>query len=220
MFTNQLKNSPGTGHAGLGVRATIEEEFLINDYRNKPRTLNSRVVLIIENNFSVTLAEGESKPADGRCTGLRSQSGAGHKAGTDRRRIQDPVPSPLVRLNRPPGDVPDWLDKLITLLRNLLKQSTKVDSIVLVVPNQELASTLNMVDLIKATCVIQKVGGLSIVFKESGEDTVLLFVNNDAFDDFHNNQHLQRCLTEPNQRGILRLANRDLSIDINHVFQR
>jgi hypothetical protein len=177
MFTNQLKNSPGTGQAGLGVRATIEEEFLINDYRNKPRTLNSRVVLIIEN--------------------------------TDRRRIQDPV-----------SRTSDWLDKLITLLRNLLKQSTKVDSIVLVVPNQELASTLNMVDLIKATCVIQKVGGLSIVFKESGEDTVLLFVNNDAFDDFHNNQHLQRCLTEPNQRGILRLANRDLSIDINHVFQR
>jgi hypothetical protein len=182
MFTNQLKNSPGTGQAGLGVRATIEEEFLINDYRNKPRTLNSRVVLIIENNFSVT---------DRRA----STSGGGLR-------------------------VPDWLDKLITMLRNLLKQSTKVDSIVLVVPNQELASTLNMVDLIKATCVIQKVGGLSIVFKESGEDTVLLFVNNDAFDDFHNNQHLQRCLTEPNQRGILRLANRDLSIDINHVFQQ
>jgi hypothetical protein len=145
------------------VTLTKEDWVLVNSYQNKPRSLASRVVLIIEsveeyNVFSIT-----------------------------------------------------------NLLRNLLRQETKVDSIILVVPNPELAGQLKSVDLIKATCIIQKTGGLTNVFKESGDDTTLLFVSNKAFDDFSNNQHIQRCLKEPKLRGIIKLVNKDLVVDINHV---
>ena len=158
MFTNQSLLS------GARTPPIEEDRLLINGYRNKPRTSDSRVVLIIESFQNV--------------------------------------------------------NTLVALLRNLLQQSTKVDSIVLVVPNPDLARALDAVDLVKATCVIQKVGGLSIVFKESGDDTVLLFVNNDAFDDFNDHRHIQRCYSnEPKQRGVVRLANKHLVVDINQVFQ-
>lgn len=109
----------------------------------------------------------------------------------------------------------DNLNQLLTLIRNILKQDIKVDLIVLISNNEN----LKKVSLIKNTCIINKLGGLSFLLKESDNDSILLFLFPLCFNDFSNPKFLNYFLnSSKNNRGLIKVKNNSVLVDINKVY--
>ncbi|CCV01738.1 hypothetical protein IIV22_061R [Invertebrate iridescent virus 22] len=109
----------------------------------------------------------------------------------------------------------DDLNQLLTLIRNILKQDIKVDLLVLI-SNDE---NLKKVNLIQNTCIINKLGGLSFLLKESDRDSILLFLFPPSFNDFSNPKFLNYFLNSSTKtRGLIQVKNNSVLVDINKVY--
>lgn len=109
----------------------------------------------------------------------------------------------------------DNLDQLLTLIKNILKQDLKVDLIILI-SNDE---NLKKVNLIQNTCIINKVGGLSFLLKESSNDSILLFLFPSSFNDFFNPTYLKHFLnSQTKNNGLIQVKNNSVLVDINKVY--
>jgi hypothetical protein len=89
------------------------------------------------------------------------------------------------------------VEALVALIRNILNQEIKVDSIILISSDQ----TLKNNSLIRDTCILNKVGGLSFLFKESGNNTILVFVFSEGFNVFSNPHFLKKFIETNEQNG-------------------
>jgi hypothetical protein len=107
------------------------------------------------------------------------------------------------------------IEGLLTLIRNILKQEIKVDSIILVSKNE----TLNKVQLIQNTCILNKVGGLSFLLKESSNNAILLFIHSDGFDAFSDPQFLTQFLNSNfSTTGLVKVDTDSVNVDIDRVY--
>ncbi|ADO00534.1 hypothetical protein WIV_gp190 [Wiseana iridescent virus] len=107
------------------------------------------------------------------------------------------------------------IDDLLELLKNILKQDIKVDSIVLISQNEN----LNKVRLISNTCLINKHGGLSFFLKEGDSNTILLFLFPPSFKAFSNPVFLQDYLTQDFKvNGLVKAETNSVCVDINKVY--
>ena len=108
------------------------------------------------------------------------------------------------------------IEDLLTLIRNILKQEIKVDSIILI--SQE-DINLSKVQLIQNTCILNKVGGLSLLLKESSNNTILLFIHLDGFDAFSDPQFLTHFLNSNfSTTGIVKVDTDSVNVDIDKVY--
>lgn len=109
------------------------------------------------------------------------------------------------------------IEELLTLIRNILKQDIKVDSLVLISSNE----SLNRVQLIQDTCVLNKIGGLSFLLKESDNNTILLFIFPDSFNAFSNPHFLHTYLkTDGKVNGLIRVETNSVNVDPNKVYEQ
>jgi hypothetical protein len=107
------------------------------------------------------------------------------------------------------------IEDLLTLIRNILKQEIKVDSIILISKNE----TLNKVQLIQNTCILNKVGGLSFLLKESSNNTILLFIRSGGFDAFSEPQFLPRFLNSNfSTTNLVKIDTDSINVDIDRVY--
>lgn len=109
------------------------------------------------------------------------------------------------------------VENLLVLLRNILGQEIKVDSIVLISSDQ----TLKKSGLIRDTCILNKVGGLSFLFKESGNDTILVFIFSEGFNAFSNPHFLKKFIETngiPRVKGIVKIESSNVKVDINKIY--
>ena len=103
----------------------------------------------------------------------------------------------------------DGIDRLLIGIKNILNQTIKVSSIVLISSD----NNMKKVDLIHKTCIINKVGGFSLSFKETGFDTILLFIFPEGFKAFKDPHFLREYLTLNKQiNGIVKLDKEFISI--------
>ena len=108
------------------------------------------------------------------------------------------------------------IEDLLTLIRNILTQDIKVDSLVLISPNE----SLNRVKLIQDTCVLNKMGGLSFLLKESDNNTIILFIFPDSFNAFSNPHFLNTYLkTNGKVNGLIRVETNSVSVEPSKVYQ-
>lgn len=108
------------------------------------------------------------------------------------------------------------LNDLLTLIRNILKQNIKADSIVLISPNESLIR----VKLIQDTCVLNKMGGLSFLLKESDNNTIILFIFPDSFNAFSNPYFLNTYLkTNGKVNGLIRVETNSVRVEPSKVYQ-
>jgi hypothetical protein len=110
------------------------------------------------------------------------------------------------------------LNYLLTLIRNILNQNLKVDSIILITKNID---NFKKVKLIHNTCIFNQVGGLSICLKESCKDTILIYIYPEGFHAFNDPNFLENCLKgaiNPIPRGILKVDNNSVKVPINKVY--
>lgn len=108
------------------------------------------------------------------------------------------------------------IENLLTLIRNILTQDIKVDSLVLISPNE----SLNRVKLIQDTCVLNKMGGLSFLLKESDNNTIILFIFPDSFNAFSNPHFLNTYLkTDGKVNGLIRVETNSVSVEPSKVYQ-
>lgn len=108
------------------------------------------------------------------------------------------------------------IEDLLTLIRNILTQNIKVDSLVLISPNE----SLNRVKLIQDTCVLNKMGGLSFLLKESDNNTIILFIFPDSFNAFSNPHFLNTYLkTDGKVNGLIRVETNSVSVEPSKVYQ-
>jgi hypothetical protein len=108
------------------------------------------------------------------------------------------------------------LDQLLTLVRNILTQNIKIDSIVLISQDE----SLNKVQLIQNTCILNKIGGLSFLLKESGNDTTLVFIFIDGYDNFKDPHFLNKFLESKNRyNGLVQVDTNSVKVDINKVYE-
>lgn len=108
------------------------------------------------------------------------------------------------------------LDQLLTLIRNILNQEIKVNSIILISDDVN----LNKVKLIQNTCVLNKMGGLSFLLKESNNNTILLFIFPDGFNAFDNPQFLNHFLnTNEKTNGIIMVETNSINVAIDKVYK-
>jgi hypothetical protein len=108
------------------------------------------------------------------------------------------------------------IEDLLTLIRNILTQDIKVDSLVLISPNE----SLNRVKLIQDTCVLNKMGGLSFLLKESDNNTIILFIFPDSFNAFSNPHFLNTYLkTDGKVNGLIRVETNSVSVEPSKVYQ-
>lgn len=108
------------------------------------------------------------------------------------------------------------IEDLLTLIRNILTQDIKVDSLVLISPNE----SLNRVKLIQDTCVLNKMGGLSFLLKESDNNTIILFIFPDSFSAFSNPHFLNTYLkTDGKVNGLIRVETNSVSVEPSKVYQ-
>lgn len=108
------------------------------------------------------------------------------------------------------------IEDLLTLIRNILTQDIKVDSLVLISPNE----SLNKVKLIQDTCVLNKMGGLSFLLKESDNNTIILFIFPDSFNAFSNPHFLNTYLkTNGKVNGLIRVETNSVSVEPSKVYQ-
>lgn len=108
------------------------------------------------------------------------------------------------------------LEDLLTLLRNILQQNIKVDSIILITKDKD----LNKVDLIQNTCIINKVGGLTFLLKESGINTILIFVFPECFNAFTNPDFLKKILyTNSKVNGLVMVETDSVNVDVQKLYE-
>ncbi|CCV02084.1 hypothetical protein IIV25_066R [Invertebrate iridovirus 25] len=108
------------------------------------------------------------------------------------------------------------INDLLELLKNILKQDIKVDSIVLISQNEN----LNKVQLIHNTCIINKHGGLSFFLKEGDNNTILLFLFPPSFKAFSNPVFLKNFLTQDFKvNGLVKAETNSVSVDIGKIYQ-
>ena len=113
-------------------------------------------------------------------------------------------------------DVEDNIEDVLNLIRNLLKQSIKVQSIILITKNEQ----LKKVKLIHNTCILNKVGGLSIILKEGHNDTIFVFVFPQSFKAFNDPEFLKKFLeTDEKVNGIVKAENHSIQVDIDKVYK-
>jgi hypothetical protein len=104
---------------------------------------------------------------------------------------------------------------LLTLVRNILTQNIKVNSLVLISPNEN----LNKVKLIQETCILNKMGGLSFLLKESDNNTIILFIFPDSFNAFSNPHFLNTYLkTNGKINGLIRVETNSVSVEPSKVY--
>jgi hypothetical protein len=109
----------------------------------------------------------------------------------------------------------DNIKNLLSFIRNILKQTIKVNSIILI---SELK--WHQYSLIYNTCITNNIGGLSIVLKESSNDTIILYVFSEAFYAFYNPNFLEKLLkTQLNVQGIYLVETNKIKVDINKVYE-
>ena len=101
------------------------------------------------------------------------------------------------------------LEHLLTLLRCILKQEIKVDSIILISSDE----SLNKVQLIQNTCILNKVGGLSFLLKESGNNTTILFIFPVGFGAFIDPQFLKKFIeTDTKNNGLVKVETASVNV--------
>jgi hypothetical protein len=109
----------------------------------------------------------------------------------------------------------DTLDHLLTLLRNILKQDIKVNSIVLISENQDLKN----VQLIQNTCILNNIGGMSFLLKESSYDTILIFIFSEGFYAFSEPTFLNHYLVSDDAiDGIVKVDTGSVDVDIRKIY--
>jgi hypothetical protein len=107
------------------------------------------------------------------------------------------------------------LEELLTLIRNILNQDIKIDSIILISRDQ----SLSKVPLIQNTCVLNKVGGLSFLLKESGNNTILIFIFIEGFDNFKDPHFLNQFLISSKKyNGLVKVETNSVNVDIDKVY--
>jgi hypothetical protein len=108
------------------------------------------------------------------------------------------------------------VENLLILLRNILSQEIKVDSIILISSDE----TLKQNSLIHDTCILNKVGGLSFLFKESGNDTIIVFIFSEGFNVFSNPRFLKKFLETENinVNGIVKVESSNVKADVNKMY--
>jgi hypothetical protein len=108
------------------------------------------------------------------------------------------------------------VENLLVLLRNILGQEIKVDLIILISSDE----TLKQNRLIHDTCILNKVGGLSFLFKESGNDTILVFIFSEGFNVFSNPRFLKKFLETENNNinGLVKVESANVKADVNKMY--
>lgn len=107
------------------------------------------------------------------------------------------------------------VEKLLGVLRNILNQEIRVDSIILISSDR----TLKKNGLVRDTCILNKVGGLSFLFKESGNDTILVFIFPEGFNAFSNPYFLKKFIeTNETINGIVKVESSNVKVDINKIY--
>jgi len=105
---------------------------------------------------------------------------------------------------------------LVPLIRNILAQEIKADSIILISQNDE---NLKRVHLIRDTCVFNKIGGLTFLFKESGDHTIIIFIYPHGFDAFSDSQLLVKVLDSNREiNGLTKIETNIVTTNINAVY--
>lgn len=109
----------------------------------------------------------------------------------------------------------DNLQELLTLIRNILKQTIRVNSIILITDDEK----LKKVKLLHNTCIFNKLGGLSLLFKESSAFTKLVFISPTSFKAFSNPNFLKFFLTHQIKLdGLIQVNNNEILSDINMAY--
>jgi hypothetical protein len=108
------------------------------------------------------------------------------------------------------------VENLLVLLRNILGQEIKVDAIILISSDE----TLKQNRLIHDTCILNKVGGLSFLFKESGNDTIIVFIFSEGFNVFSNPRFLKKFLETENNNinGLVKVESANVKADVNKMY--
>jgi hypothetical protein len=107
------------------------------------------------------------------------------------------------------------IEDLLTLIRNILNQNMKVDSLMLISSN----NNLNKIKLVKDTCILHKIGGLSFLLKESSKNTIILFLFSECFNAFSDPYFLNKFLTTNDKiNGIVRAETNLVNVELNKVY--
>ncbi|AHL67546.1 hypothetical protein DH26_gp051 [Chloriridovirus anopheles1] len=111
----------------------------------------------------------------------------------------------------------DSLRSLEELLENILKQNFKVDLIILIEKNSRPVANIRIV---KDTCVINRVGRLSIPFKQGSRNTLLLFLFPLCFSRFKDPALLSEIvLRQKKCPDIVPIDCDTLNINIDEVYR-
>ena len=109
----------------------------------------------------------------------------------------------------------DSLESLLTLIRNVLNQTIRLDALVLISNDEE----IKKIPLVLNTCILNNVGGPSFVFKETCKDTITLHVYPSGFNFFTNPHFLKFFLNSQIQiDGISKHSNDQ--IDVSVVYKK
>lgn len=112
------------------------------------------------------------------------------------------------------------LESLLTLIRNILNQNIKVDSIILISQNSE----LEKVKLIHNTCIINEMGGLSFLLKEGSNDTILIYIFPGGFHGFSKPYFLSKLLnnngsiTPSKFHGIVKVETNSVDVGVDKIY--
>lgn len=111
----------------------------------------------------------------------------------------------------------DTLHNLNNLIKNILSQTFKVNSIILI--NRQNIDFSND-KLIKQTCIINKIGELSIFFKEREQNTIILFLFPLSFTKFENKAFLDHIIHQKHMCNDLLMVNtNEIIVDIDKVYK-
>jgi hypothetical protein len=104
-------------------------------------------------------------------------------------------------------------------LHNVLRQNVKVASLVLVTDGV----ALDKIALIKNTCVLNKVGGMSFMFKETDANTVVMFVYASGFAEFEDPDFLEKFIDgsifPQHKHSIFKTKCGDVEAHIGKVYE-
>jgi len=104
---------------------------------------------------------------------------------------------------------------LTTLIKNILNQCIKVHSIILISEN----SSLKKVPLLHNTCIFNKIGGKTMLVKESGNDTIIIFVFSGGDKAFYEPHFIEQFVTkEIKINGLFKVETSKAKIDISQVY--
>lgn len=112
----------------------------------------------------------------------------------------------------------DGINDLIGLLESILSQTIKVSLVVLIDSKQE-QQHLKKIPIIKDMCIFNKVGGTSLLFKQSNKDTIILFLFGN-FIKFSDPQFLDLFLNDPSYvaEDIIKIDCNEYNIPIQTVY--